>query len=80
MHGHASLQVRPQLIPGIHVLFINDYYNSIIYIDVLERWEVPPINEVSRKLERMERSIRKQEESIDELRFDYNNNIMHRTA
>lgn len=40
-----------------------------IISDVLEKWEVPPINEVNRKLERMERTIQKQEESIDELRY-----------
>ena len=35
---------------------------------VLEQWEVPPIREVNRKLERIERAVLKYEETIDELR------------
>lgn len=41
----------------------------ILSIDVLERWEVPPINEVNRKLERIERAIKRQDEAIDEVRY-----------
>ena len=37
--------------------------------DVLERWEVPPINEVNRKLERIDRAVRKQEEALEDLRY-----------
>ena len=37
-------------------------------LDVLERWEVPPINEVNRKLEKIERAIKRQDEAIDEVR------------
>ena len=37
---------------------------------VLESWEVQPINEVNRKLERIERAIKKQNEAIDEMKYD----------
>lgn len=43
------------------------FYN--LHVDVLERWEVPPINEVNRKLKKIEISLKRQEESIDEVRF-----------
>lgn len=36
--------------------------------DVLEKWEVPPINEVNQRLEKMERTIKNQEKTIDALR------------
>ena len=37
--------------------------------DVLEKWEVPPINEVNKKLEKIDKTVRKQEEVIEELRY-----------
>ena len=37
-------------------------------IEVLERWEVPPVSEANKKLERLEREIKKQNEALDELR------------
>lgn len=39
--------------------------------DVLERWEVPPINEVSRKLEKINSAVQKQEGVIEELRYAF---------
>ena len=45
------------------------YKYQPIPVDVLEKWEVPPINEVNRKLERIERAIKRQEDAIDEVRF-----------
>ena len=41
----------------------------IPYADVLEKWEVPPINEVNRKLEKIEQVIKRQDDAIEELRF-----------
>ena len=52
-----------------------------LYIDVLEKWEVPPINEVNRKLKKIEISLKRQEESIDEVRFVLSNrNTLHACA
>ena len=41
------------------------------YTAELEKWEVPPINEVNRKLEKIERAIKRQDEAIDDLRLVY---------
>jgi ankyrin repeat protein len=38
--------------------------------DILERWEVPPINIVSRQLDKLERRIKEQEDSIDRVKVD----------
>ena len=35
----------------------------------MEKWEVPPINEVNKKLEKIDKTVRKQEEVIEELRY-----------
>lgn len=54
------------------------FYKSV---DVLEKWEVPPINEVNRKLKKIEISLKRQEESIDEVRFVLSNhNTLHACA
>ena len=53
-----------------HAVWISsiNYYPDL---DVLEKWEVPPINEVNRKLENLERSIRKHEELLDNFRYTW---------
>ena len=44
--------------------------HSLLHIiDVLEKWEVPPINEVSKKLEKIERAMKRQDEAIDQMRL-----------
>lgn len=37
-------------------------------VEVLEKWEVPPINEVNKRLDKMERAAKRQETLIAELR------------
>ena len=38
-------------------------------IAVLEKWEVPPINEVNKKLEKIERAIKRHDEAIEDMRL-----------
>ena len=38
-------------------------------LDQLEKWEVPPIDEVNKKLEIIEQAIKRQDEAIDEIRL-----------
>ena len=35
---------------------------------VLEKWEVPPINEVNRKLEKIEKAIKRHDDAIEDMR------------
>ena len=33
--------------------------------ELLEKWEVPPINEVARRLERVSRAVKKQSDEVE---------------
>ena len=37
-------------------------------IELLERWEVPPVSEANKKLERLEKEMKKQNDALEELR------------
>ena len=39
-----------------------------LVLDLLEKWEVPPINDVTRKLDRLERRIREQEDGVNRVK------------
>ena len=42
----------------------------LTFAAVLEKWEVPPINEVNRKLEKIERAIKRHDEAIEDMRLE----------
>lgn len=44
------------------------YVPAIHCIELLERWEVPPVSEANKKLERLEREMKKQNDALEELR------------
>ena len=53
-----------------HMFYVHTFVRMYLasYIDILERWEVPPINIVSRQLDKLERRIKEQEDSIDRVK------------
>ena len=45
----------------------------IIYVtDILEKWEAPPINQVSKELERLQKQMKQQEAANNEFRLVVN--------
>ena len=55
----------------LHVYLITAEYIYVHYVDELEKWEVPPINEVNKKLEKIEQALKRQDDVIEELRSVY---------
>ena len=41
------------------------YNVSLPFKELLEKWEVPPINEVTRKLEKVNRAMKKQADELE---------------
>ena len=37
--------------------------------DLLEKWEVPPLSEVNKQLDKLDRALRKQDDAVGELRW-----------
>ena len=64
---HLACKPREML----HVYLITAEYIYVHYVDELEKWEVPPINEVNKKLEKIEQALKRQDDVIEELRSVY---------
>ena len=45
------------------------YNASLPFKELLEKWEVPPINEVTRKLERVNRAMKKQTDELEKTKW-----------
>ena len=43
-------------------------WHKLSTIELLEKWEVPPVSEANKKLEKLGREMNKQNDTLDELR------------
>ena len=44
-------------------------YMDACITDILEKWEAPPINQVSKELKRLQKLMKQQETAYNELRY-----------
>ena len=65
------LACKPREMLHVYLIIYTAEYIYVHYVDELEKWEVPPINEVNKKLEKIEQALKRQDDVIEELRSVY---------